>query len=130
VSHFELTKGHLSGTFDHMTPRDFDIAERIVHVDNQGKRTVIKDRLRAAVDAHGSPELKGKSDGILQDMDNLGRALGGPPLAEALEKSLCAVCGRKVDEKSNFVDELSRCEWRVSHMCQSCQDDVFAEPEK
>lgn len=71
-----------------------------------------------------------KSDGILADMDMLGQALGGPPLSEALEQSLCATCGRKVDPASDFVDALSRSEWCISHMCQGCQDVAFAEPEE
>ncbi len=86
--------------------------------------------LREAVERFGSEELKSKSDGILADMDKLGRELGGPPLSEALEHSLCATCGRKVDPENDFADTLSQSEWRISCMCQGCQDIAFAEPEE
>lgn len=36
----------------------------------------------------------------------------------------CTLCGQKV-YINEFVDELSRREYKVSGMCQSCQDDVF-----
>lgn len=86
--------------------------------------------LRDAVNEHGSEELKQKSDGILGKMDEIAREAGGPPLADALANSLCAWCGRKVDPARDFKDELSRKEWRISHQCQACQDEAFAEPEE
>jgi len=90
----------------------------------------VKSVIREAVELHGSDELKSKSDGILADMDKLGQQLGGPPLAQALAESLCATCGKKVDASADFADELSRAEWRISRMCQACQDLAFAEPDE
>ena len=87
-------------------------------------------KLRDVVELHGSDELKSKSDGILRQMDYFGQMAGGPPLAEALAESLCATCSVKVDPVADFTDELSRAEWRISHMCQACQDEAFAEPEE
>lgn len=40
----------------------------------------------------------------------------------------CAFCETMVREAS-FKDALSRREWDISKLCQSCQDKVFAEPE-
>lgn len=36
----------------------------------------------------------------------------------------CVTCGKDATE---FRDDLSRREYQVSHMCQSCQDSVFGE---
>jgi hypothetical protein len=45
------------------------------------------------------------------------------------EQGLCPLCGLTVEPKS-FRDELSRKEYRISGMCQKCQDDVFQDPDK
>ena len=39
----------------------------------------------------------------------------------------CPLCGDAIDENS-FKDELSRKEFKISGMCQKCQDRIFAEP--
>ena len=36
----------------------------------------------------------------------------------------CPFCGEKIDPNS-FVDELSRKEFRISGLCQKCQDETF-----
>lgn len=41
----------------------------------------------------------------------------------------CPLCGQKIDIK-DFVDELSRREYNISGMCQSCQDDVFGKDDE
>lgn len=38
----------------------------------------------------------------------------------------CVTCGKSVD-KSQFRDELSLREYKISFMCQKCQDGVFGE---
>lgn len=38
--------------------------------------------------------------------------------------AICPFCGKEVDENS-FVDELSLKEFRISGLCQECQDDFF-----
>lgn len=43
---------------------------------------------------------------------------------ERVETGLCPFCGKKVDPK-DFRDELSRKEFKISGMCQKCQDEVF-----
>ena len=40
-----------------------------------------------------------------------------------LEDGLCPLCGKPPAE--TFKDDISRKEYELSHMCQSCQDDVF-----
>lgn len=43
---------------------------------------------------------------------------------KAVERGDCPLCKRKVD-RSEFRDELSRREFEISGLCQSCQDDIF-----
>ena len=37
----------------------------------------------------------------------------------------CVTCGNTKVADSDFKDEVSRREFRISHMCQACQDSVF-----
>lgn len=46
---------------------------------------------------------------------------------ERAEAGLCTTCGKVL---SGFRDEISIREYRVSGMCQRCQDEVFSSPEK
>ena len=39
-----------------------------------------------------------------------------------LDQCLCPTCGKEVGE---FRDDLSRKEFTISGMCQSCQDSMF-----
>jgi hypothetical protein len=41
-----------------------------------------------------------------------------------VKRGLCPTCGIEIDENS-FKDELSLREFRISGMCQKCQDSVF-----
>ena len=43
---------------------------------------------------------------------------------KAVERGDCPLCKHKVD-KDEFRDELSRKEFEISGLCQSCQDDIF-----
>lgn len=43
---------------------------------------------------------------------------------KAVEQGDCPLCKHKVD-KDEFRDELSRKEFEISGLCQSCQDDIF-----
>lgn len=45
-------------------------------------------------------------------------------LFERKERGLCPFCGKKVDENS-FRDDLSLKEFKISGLCQTCQDEVF-----
>lgn len=48
---------------------------------------------------------------------------------ERRAKGLCPGCGADVTN-ATFRDELSAKEFRISGLCQDCQDVVFAEPEE
>jgi hypothetical protein len=37
----------------------------------------------------------------------------------------CVICGSEKIKPEDFKDDLSRREFRISKMCQVCQDDVF-----
>lgn len=63
-----------------------------------------------------------------------------PSLAQIIRKVLdvaarrraqgkCPVCGQKT-RLSDFLDELSVREYRISGLCQTCQDATFKEEEE
>ena len=37
----------------------------------------------------------------------------------------CPFCGKEIDVETEFTDELSKKEFAISGLCQSCQDDFF-----
>lgn len=41
------------------------------------------------------------------------------------EVGLCVVCDAEVKGRESFHDDLSWKEYRISYMCQSCQDSLF-----
>lgn len=41
---------------------------------------------------------------------------------ESITGNICSWCGESAEE---FEDDLSRKEYRISGMCQACQDGVF-----
>ena len=43
---------------------------------------------------------------------------------EMIEKGFCPICGAEIDI-NRFKDELSRKEFKISGMCQICQDETF-----
>jgi hypothetical protein len=48
---------------------------------------------------------------------------GGKVREDIIRQGLCMTCDRTT--KATFRDEASRNEYRISGMCQSCQDKVF-----
>jgi len=48
---------------------------------------------------------------------------------KAVAAKVCAWCGTDANEKG-FVDELSIKEFKISGLCQSCQDETFGKPKK
>ena len=42
----------------------------------------------------------------------------------SIEAEVCATCGDLI-EADGFTDELSRKEYKISGMCQNCQNSVF-----
>lgn len=57
-------------------------------------------------------------------IDNLLTALTGRDRQASVANNVCATCGGPAEE---FRDELSRREFRISGMCQKCQDATFGE---
>lgn len=43
------------------------------------------------------------------------------------DRADCAMCDRNDLKPEDFRDEISRREFGISRMCQSCQDSVFGE---
>jgi len=58
-------------------------------------------------------------ESLLEDM---GRELFGRSRKVAADNQLCMSCGA---DANHFRDEISRKEYGISHLCQSCQDSVF-----
>lgn len=47
----------------------------------------------------------------------------GPEVA-AVEDKICPLCGADIKDVV-FRDELSKQEYKISGLCQKCQDDIF-----
>lgn len=45
-------------------------------------------------------------------------------MVKAVEEGLCPLCGNPVNFE-DFRDDLSRREFKISGLCQKCQDEVF-----
>lgn len=41
-----------------------------------------------------------------------------------VKEGLCPTCGKKID-CSDFRDSISKREFKISGMCQKCQDEIF-----
>lgn len=41
------------------------------------------------------------------------------------EEGVCVTCGKNVNVETDFRDALSKKEYGISRMCQTCQDRVF-----
>lgn len=57
--------------------------------------------------------------------EELALQLFGRSASLAMAGQSCVACGGRADK---FRDELSRREYKISGLCQKCQDDVFVEP--
>jgi len=60
-------------------------------------------------------------DALLSDL------LGGKNRIQIIKEGLCMTCE---GQASNFRDALSEDEYRISGMCQCCQDEVFGMEEE
>ena len=56
-------------------------------------------------------------------LDDMAKELFGRGRKVAMDNQMCVICG---DDANHFTDELSRREYGISGMCQSCQDGVFS----
>lgn len=55
-------------------------------------------------------------------LDDLAKTAFGKNRTEAIRADICLTCD---DPNMEFRDELSRKEYTISGMCQTCQDQVF-----
>ena len=56
-------------------------------------------------------------------LDDMAKFLFGRGRKVAMDNQMCVMCG---NDANHFTDELSRREYGISGMCQSCQDGVFS----
>jgi len=49
-----------------------------------------------------------------------------PKLVKSVEKGRCPFCKKKINPDIEFRDELSRKEFKISGLCQNCQDKTFS----
>ena len=56
-------------------------------------------------------------------LEDMAQALFGRGRKVAMDNLLCVMCG---GDANYFADELSRKEYGISGMCQTCQDKTFA----
>ena len=64
-----------------------------------------------------------KTAGMENMLDDMTKELFGRGRKVAMDNQMCVICG---DDANHFTDELSRKEYGISGMCQSCQDGVFS----
>lgn len=57
------------------------------------------------------------------------RQMGFGKEMDNVQKGFCPICGKKIDPKTEFKDDLSRREFKISGLCQKCQDSTFNEKE-
>ena len=64
-----------------------------------------------------------KTAGMENMLDDMTKELFGRGRKVAMDNQMCVICG---GDANHFTDELSRREYGISGMCQSCQDGVFS----
>jgi len=72
----------------------------------------------------GGIEKMKRTQQMQQFLDKLSMTTYGITDTEAHEQHICVSCRGTVYD-SQFKDELSRKEYRISALCQVCQDEVF-----
>lgn len=75
-------------------------------------------------------EERAQAPDLVRMMDETSKAIGGPGIVASHAESTCMGCCKPVNPETDFVDALSRSEWRISRLCQACQDVAFAESEE
>jgi|SRR5688572_11677451 len=67
-------------------------------------------------------EKSGEIEQVLEDMFGFNRK-------ETINENKCVPapigCGKDIDLSSEFTDELSRKEYSISGLCQTCQNSIF-----
>ena len=64
-----------------------------------------------------------KTAGMENMLDDMTKELFGRGRKVAMDNQMCVMCG---NDANHFTDELSRREYGISGMCQSCQDGAFS----
>ena len=62
-----------------------------------------------------------------KEMEKFLEAASMHMFSKSRNDSVCVICGSDKIKPEDFVDDLSRREFQISHMCQCCQDATFAE---
>ena len=63
-----------------------------------------------------------KTPAMKDALDGISESLFGRKRSECQNTAICVTCGEPVGD---FSDALSRKEYRISGMCQVCQDGFF-----
>lgn len=53
------------------------------------------------------------------------KALGFTKEVELVENNQCPICKQHINGKTDFKNELSWKEYKISGLCQKCQDEIF-----
>ena len=64
-----------------------------------------------------------KTAGMENMLDDMAKVLFGRGRKVAMDNQMCVMCG---NDANRFTDELSRREYGISGMCQSCQDGTYS----
>lgn len=65
-----------------------------------------------------------KAPHVTQALDELAQLLFGRERTASIRADVCVQCGHPA---STFTDDLSAREFRISGLCQECQNDIFGE---
>lgn len=49
---------------------------------------------------------------------------------EAVKNKKCPFCGKEIKGQEDFIDEISWKEYKISGLCQKCQDETFGKKGK
>jgi len=56
---------------------------------------------------------------------NLMKQMGFTKEVERVENSRCPLCNKKINKETEFKNDLSKREFDISGLCQTCQDKSF-----
>jgi hypothetical protein len=65
-----------------------------------------------------------KAPAIREMLDDMSKIITGRSASESIKSDTCVRCNKPVAD-SEFVDECSKREYRISGLCQACQDEIF-----
>ena len=69
-------------------------------------------------------DLKEVDDKLVEAVDGVAKKFFGQTRTQALDTHTCISCHKSA---TKFKDEKSATEWRITGLCQECQDDLFFE---